>query len=75
MRLSKANTIKAYAYDKNGKLICTIYDSGYSNLDGVLYELRRRAQHRKVVEMSIIDQDTEEYARYKIIGDTIKKKF
>lgn len=41
-RITKNTEVKGYAYDKNGKLICSVYDSGFRSVDEVIKRLKEK---------------------------------
>lgn len=75
MRLGKNKEVKASAYDKDGKLITSIYDSGFERISEVLQALRCKACNPKRFDEVGITVDDEEYHRYKVCNDTLKKIF
>lgn len=73
MKLSTNKEIKAKAFGKEGELLSSLYDSGYTRLSQVLSELRGKTCKR-VVEVSILADDTE-YNWYKVVGDRLIKQW
>ena len=42
-RITEKTEVKAYAYDKNGKLICSVYDSNFHSVNEVIRRLKEKA--------------------------------
>lgn len=41
-RIGEKDTIRAYSYDKNNKLIATVYDSGFCSIKEVVRRLKEK---------------------------------
>ena len=63
-RLSKSDGIHAKSFDKNGNLITSINDSGFSDVKSVKDALTRKNSFKKLCEFTILIIDKDEYARY-----------
>lgn len=63
-RLSKSDGIHARSFDKNGNLITSIDDSGFSDVKSVKDALIRKNSFKKLCEFTILIIDKDEYARY-----------
>lgn len=70
-RISKKDTIKAYSYNRYGKLISIVYDSGFHTIASVISVLKQKAICSSVHEVAIHNQDKEWYCYYTSDG---KKK-
>lgn len=72
-KVSVNDTIKAVATDKNGKFLASVYDSGFSSIDGVIGALIQKAGGwcRPIHEVSIHNLDKDWFDYYTVNG---KKK-
>lgn len=71
-RISVQDTINAHAYNKSGKLVATVYDSGFSTVGQVINELQRKCSGSShVAELSINNEDKEWLNWYKPSGKKI----
>lgn len=74
VRITEKTDFKAHGYDKEGKLIATINDSGYRSVQSVLDGLRCKAFYgKKVAEFSIETEDN--FARYKVVGGGFRRLY
>lgn len=67
-RISKLDTIKASAVSSDGKLLSSLYDSGFSRIKAVEYVLLAKIPHYagKEIEVRITNQDEETFKSYTI---------
>lgn len=65
-RISTKDTIKATSFDINGKIISSIYDSGFSSIREVRYTLTTKGsgQLRKIKYITINNEDKCWYGMY-----------
>ena len=71
MRISNKNTIKAHGFSESGRLLCTVYDSGFTSIRAIIEALERK--NNGVREISIYNEDTEEFGRYRIYPNSFRK--
>ena len=71
MRISNKNTIKAHGFNRSGRLLCTVYDSGFTTIAAIIEALERK--NNGVREISIYNEDTEELGRYIIYQNSFRK--
>lgn len=71
--IKEKDTVKAYSFDRNGKIIASLYDSGFSSVGAVISELSRRGSGcmKEIKEVSIFNIDRETFARYNKQGRRI----
>lgn len=67
-RIVYNDTIKAYLYNSKGKLLTTIYDSGFTKIKEVEYPLLKKVPYfsGKRLEVSILNEDKGTHKRYEI---------
>lgn len=75
-RIGKKDTIRAYSYDKNDKLIATVYDSGFSSIKEVVRRLSEKGSGwlKKISTVNIINEDRGDSYWYNIKGSKIVKQ-
>ena len=71
MRISNKNTIKAHGFNESGRLLCTVYASGFTSIRAIIEALERK--NNGVREISIYNEDTEELGRYIIYQNSFRK--
>lgn len=71
--IKENDDIKAYSFDRNGKIIASLYDSGFSSVAAVISELSRRGSGwmKGMKEISIENKSRCTYARYNKQGRRI----
>lgn len=69
-RISEKDTIKVFSLDKQGKVIASLYDSGYTNIKSVIHDLSVKGSGwlKKIHEVQIHNIDKEWNAHYDIRG-------
>lgn len=61
-RISQNDTIKAYLYSESGKLLTTIYDSGYTRIHQVYTALLQKCCNPpRNTKLSITNEDKQTY--------------
>lgn len=72
-RIIKNDEIKASAIDCNGKLISSLYDSGFTSIHEVISELSRRGSGcpKEIKEVRIHNVSRESYVIYNAKGKLI----
>lgn len=75
-RIGEKDTIRAYSYDKNDKLIATVYDSGFSSIKEVVRRLSKKGSGwlKKIYTVNIINEDRGGSYWYNIKGSKIVKQ-
>lgn len=75
-RIGEKDTIRAYSYDKNDKLIATVYDSGFSSVKEVVRRLSEKGSGwlKKIYTVNIINEDRGGSYWYNIKGSKIVKQ-
>lgn len=74
MKVSNSDTIKAHGYDKTGRLISTMYDSWFTSIAAIIEAVKcKNPGISKTAEVSIYNEDTDEYGRYRIYPNSFKK--
>ena len=75
-RIGEKDTIRAYSYDKNDKLIASVYDSGFRSIDGVVRRLNEKGSGwlKKIYTVNIINEDKGGSYWYKNKGSKIVKQ-
>lgn len=71
MKISNKNTIKAHGFNRSGRLLCTVYDSGFTTIAAIIEAMERK--NNGVREISIYNEDTEELGRYIIYQNSFRK--
>lgn len=71
--IKEKDDIKAYSFDRNGKILASVYDSGFSSVKSVIAELSRRGSGwmKEIKEISIENESRDTYARYNKQGRRI----
>lgn len=71
--IKENDEIKAYSFDRNGKIIASLYDSGFSSVAAVISELSWRGSGwmKGMKEISIENKSRCTYARYNKQGRRI----
>lgn len=64
--IKEKDEIKAFSFDRNGKIIASLYDSGFPSVAAVISELSRRGSGwmKDIKEISIENKSRCTYARY-----------
>lgn len=67
-RIAYKDTVRAYLYNSKGKLLTTIYDSGFTKIKQVEYSLLKKVPFYsgKRLEVSILNEDKGTHKRYEI---------
>lgn len=75
-RIGEKDTIRAYSYDKNNKLITTVYDSGFRSIKEVVKRLNEKGSGwlKKIYTVNIINEDKNISCWYVIKGNKIIKQ-
>lgn len=75
-RIGEKDTIRAYSYDKNDKLIATVYDSGFRSIKEVVRRLNEKGSGwlKKIYTVNIINVDRGGSYWYNIKGSKIVKQ-
>lgn len=75
-RIGEKDTIRAYSYDKNNKLITTVYDSGFRSIKEVVKRLNEKGSGwlKKIYTVNIINEDKNISCWYVIQGNKIIKQ-
>ena len=75
-RIGEKDTIRAYSYDKNDKLIASVYDSGFRSIEGVVRRLNEKGSGwlKKIYTVNIINEDKGGSYWYNIKGSKIVKQ-
>ena len=75
-RIGEKDTIRAYLYDKNNKLIATVYDSGFRSIKDVVRRLKEKGSGwlKKICTVNIINEDRNISCWYVIKGNKIIKQ-
>ncbi|MDA3614743.1 hypothetical protein [Polluticaenibacter yanchengensis] len=61
-RMKESDTIKAMLYNRSGKLLTSIYDSGFSRIEQVRSALKSKCCHPpKGTKISILNQTKDQY--------------
>lgn len=70
LTIKRQDTIKATSYDKEGHVISSIYDSGFSRIDQVISALTCKGSGwlKTIKEVEIINEETGEYGWYTASG-------
>lgn len=71
--ITKKDCIKAHSFDKNGKRMATIYDSGFTCISSVISQLNQKGGGwlHPIYEISIYNIDRDWSARYNKICTVI----
>lgn len=71
--IKEKDAVKAYSFDRNGKIIASLYNSGFSSVSAVISELSRRGSGwmKEIKEISIKNEDRNTFARYNKQGRRI----
>jgi len=70
-KLSVSDDIKAYGYDKNGKLISSYFDSNFSSLRSIhtaLCNSYHRSSNNGIAQINVVCEDKGVSAWYKVYG-------
>ncbi len=72
-RIYEKDTVKAMSFDKDGRLVCSLYDSGFRSVGGVISALLDKGSGwaRKISNVSILNEDRGWYGRYSVNGRLI----
>ena len=72
-RIGRKDTIKAYSYDKNRKLITSLYDSGFHSIEEIVNRLNEKGSGwlKAIYEVNIINEDKNISCWYVIKGNKI----
>lgn len=64
--IKEKDEVKAFSFDRHGKMIASLYDSGFSSVGAVISELSRRGSGwmKEIKEISIENKSRCTYARY-----------
>jgi len=75
-RISEKDTIKAFSYNKNRKLIATVYDSGFRSIKEVVRRLKEKGSGwlKKIYTVNIINEDKNISCWHVIKGNKIIKQ-
>ena len=75
-RIGRKDTIKAYSYDKNRKLITSLYDSGFHSIEEILNRLNEKGSGwlKAIYEVNIKNEDKDISCWYVIKGNKIIKQ-
>ena len=75
-RIGRKDTIKAYSYDKNRKLITSLYDSGFHTIREIVRQLNEKGSGwlKAIYEVNIINEDKNISRWYVIKGNKIIKQ-
>jgi hypothetical protein len=67
-RIAQNDTIRAHAINKSGKIIATLYDSGFRSKSSVELALMNKIPHysQSTIEIRIYNEDKEISTRYSI---------
>lgn len=65
-RISEKDCIKAHSFDREGKILATVYDSGFTCISSVISTLKSKGSGwlRPIYEVSIYNIDKDWSARY-----------
>lgn len=71
--IKEKDEIKAFSFDRNGKIIASLYDSGFTSVNDVISSLSQRGAGwlKEIKEISIHNLSRETYARYNKQGRRI----
>lgn len=71
--IREKDEVKASSFDRHGKMIASLYDSGFSSVSAVISELSRRGSGwmKEIKEISIENKSRCTYARYNKQGRRI----
>lgn len=71
--IKEKDEIKAFSIDRNGKIIASLYDSGFSSVSAVISEISRRGSGwmKEIKEIGIENKSRGTYARYNKQGRRI----
>lgn len=71
--IKEKDEIKAYSFDRNGKIIASLYDSGFTSVGAVISEISRRGSGwmKDIKEISLENKSRCSYARYNKQGRRI----
>lgn len=71
--IKEKDEIKAHSFDRNGKIIASLYDGGFSSVGAVVSELSRRGSGwmKDIKEISIENKSRCTHARYNKQGRRI----
>lgn len=73
-RINNNDTIKGFAYDRDGKIVATTYDSGFSSINEVINRLiskSRGCSLRRICSVQIINCDKSTNGYYSLNGRKI----
>ena len=75
--ITKKDCIKAHSFDKNGKIMATIYDSGFTCISSVISQLNQKGGGwlHPIYEISIYNIGRDWSARYNKNGKLRLKLF
>lgn len=75
-RIGEKDTIRAYSYDKNRKLITSLYDSGFHSIEEIVNRLNEKGSgwFKAIYEVNIINEDKGGSYWYNIKGSKIVKQ-
>lgn len=64
--ITEKDCIKAFSFDKNGNILATVYDSGFTCIKSVIRKLVQKGsgQLKPIYEVSIYNIDRDWSARY-----------
>ena len=73
-RVNENDTITAHSYDKNGKIIASLYDSGFNSIQGIIDTISDKGsgELRKIREVFITNETKGWIGRYTSNGNLIK---
>lgn len=60
-RISKHDMVKAHIFNKDGKLLTTLYDSGFTTIDQIKTTLRGKVNGYNKTSISISNEDKQTY--------------
>lgn len=71
--IKEKDEIKAFSFDRNGKIIASLYDTGFTSVNDVISSLSQRGAGwlKEIKEISIHNLSRETYARYNKQGRRI----
>lgn len=74
-RITEKTDIKAYSYDKNGKLIASVYDSGFRSVNEVIRLLQEKGSGwmKTTHSVNIVNLDQDASYWYTKVGGRFKR--
>lgn len=75
-RISEKDTIKAFSYNKNRKLMASLYDNGFHTIREIVRQLNEKGSGwlKAIYEVNIINEDKNISCWYVIKGKKIIKQ-